>query len=77
MTEAVRYLGVSRSAYYYKPRKYERKKDDEEMLKRIREIKREHPYWGYRRICAMLRKEGEKVNHKRIYRLMKENGLVL
>ncbi|ACJ75342.1 integrase, catalytic region [Thermosipho africanus TCF52B] len=77
VTEAVRYLKISRSTYYYKPKKYKRKKNDESILKRIQEIKQEHPYWGYRRICAMLRKQGEKINHKRVYRIMKENRLLL
>ncbi|MBB6061972.1 transposase InsO family protein [Thermosipho japonicus] len=43
----------------------------------IQKLKQEHPYWGYRRICAMLRKQGKKINHKRVYRIMKENRLLL
>lgn len=48
------------------------------LLERIRQLKAEHPYWGYRRIWAYLRvKENVAVNAKRIYRLMKVNGLLV
>lgn len=35
----------------------------------------EHPRYGYRRIWALLRKAGWKVNRKRIYRLWRQEGL--
>jgi len=76
ISEALKYLKISRSTYYYKSRRYVKKPKDEETLKEIEELKREHPYWGYRRICAMMKKKGNKVNHKRVYRIMKENGLL-
>lgn len=48
------------------------------ILSRIREIKAEHPFWGYRRVWAYLRyREGIPVNKKRIYRLMRENNLLV
>ena len=76
LSEALKYLEISRSTYYYKPKKYTRRTNDGEILKQIEELKREHPYWGYRRICAMMKKSGNNVNHKRVYRIMKENGLL-
>ena len=37
-----------------------------------------HPFWGYRRITAWLRyREGRWVNHKKVYRLMQEEGLTV
>ncbi|WP_164723722.1 IS3 family transposase, partial [Thermosipho globiformans] len=57
--------------------KYMRMKNDESVLKLIQKLKQEHPYWGYRHICAMLKKQEKKINHKRVYRIMKENGLLL
>ena len=36
---------------------------------------REHPRFGYRRIWALLRREGWRVNRKRIYRLWRREGL--
>ena len=76
ISEALRYLKINRSMYYYKSKGYNRRTDDEEILTEIEKLKREHPYWGYRRIWAMLRKRGNKLNQKRVYRIMKENGLL-
>ena len=48
------------------------------LLERIRELKADHPYWGYRRIWAYLKfHHGLPVNRKRIYRLMKEHQLLV
>ncbi len=49
-----------------------------ELLERIKSLKGEHPFWGYRRIWAFLKfQEHRPVNHKRIYRLMQENNLLV
>lgn len=45
------------------------------MLLRIRELVREHPRYGYRRITALLRREGWSVNRKRVHRLWRREGL--
>ncbi|MBN1864917.1 MAG: transposase [Victivallales bacterium] len=46
------------------------------VVQKIKEIKGEHPFWGYRRIGAYLRYvEGEVVNRKRVLRLMREHDL--
>jgi len=46
-------------------------------LEKIRQIKAEHPFWGYRRVRAWLvNREGIKINRKKVYRLMKEEGLL-
>lgn len=48
------------------------------ILRRIRALKAEHPFWGYRRMWAYLRyREGLPINKKRIYRLMKEHSLLV
>jgi transposase InsO family protein len=48
------------------------------ILQRIQALKANHPFWGYRRIWAYLRyREGLDINKKRIYRLMKENNLLV
>jgi putative transposase len=53
-------------------------KQNEPILERITALKAQHPFWGYRRIWAYLRyREGLDVNKKRIYRLMKENNLLV
>ena len=58
------------------------KEDDEALLPMIRKITDERASYGYRRVTAMLNrvleKESQKrVNPKRIYRIMKQTGLLL
>ncbi len=51
---------------------------DESLLNQIRVLKAEHPFWGYRRIWAYLKfVAGLSVNKKRVYRLLKENDLLV
>jgi transposase InsO family protein len=48
---------------------------DEALLLRIRALAREHPRYGYRRIRALLQREGWAVNLKRVHRLWRREGL--
>jgi len=51
---------------------------NEYLLERIKDIKGEHPFWGYRRVWAYLRYiDGLIVNKKRVYRLMREHNLTV
>jgi transposase InsO family protein len=48
------------------------------VVERIRQIKAEHPFWGYRRVWAHLRFiDSVVVNKKRVYRLMKDHNLIV
>ena len=48
------------------------------IIERIRQLKSDHPFWGYRRVWAHLRYvDGMIVNKKRVYRLMKEHNLIV
>ena len=69
---ACRALGVPRSTQRYIGTGRER---DEALLLRVRELSREHPRYGYRRITALLRREGWSVNRKRVHRLWRREGL--
>lgn len=42
---------------------------------RLRELAYARPRYGYRRLTVLLRREGWRVNHKRIHRLYREEGL--
>lgn len=81
-------LGVSRSQLcarlkgQSRSRSHYRKSDDGEVLASLRRLVDERPTYGYRRIGALLNRERLKtslprLNHKRIYRLMSQNGLLL
>lgn len=49
-----------------------------ELLERIRALKADHPFWGYRRIWAYLRYvDGLVVNQKRVYGVMKAADLLV
>ena len=45
------------------------------MSRRIHELSEQHPRYGYRRIAALLRREGWEVNSKRVYRIWRKEGL--
>ncbi|MBE7683912.1 IS3 family transposase, partial [Paenibacillus sp. P13VS] len=70
---------VSRSGYY-KWRKSiaaakERRHKEHELESHLLAIHRVHPYFGYLRMTVALRREGLRVNHKKVYRLMKQLGI--
>lgn len=68
-------LSLARSGIYYKP---ENSLDDEEntnLMHLIDTIYTDHPFFGYRRITATLRRMGVVVNGKRVINLMREMGL--
>jgi putative transposase len=51
------------------------KDEDVRLTKKILELVRQRPRFGYRRIAALLRRAGEVINDKRMYRLWKAAGL--
>lgn len=48
-----------------------------ELRLRLRELALARVRYGYRRLHVLLRREGWTVNHKRIYRLYRQEGLVI
>jgi len=47
------------------------------IVDRLRQLKSEHPFWGYRHCWAHLRYvDRQDVNKKRVYRLLKEHNLL-
>lgn len=68
---ACRLLAFDRSVGRYK----HKKKNDAEMQAKIISIAHERRRFGYRRIGILLKREGIKINHKKVYRLYKEAGL--
>lgn len=64
---------VARSTIHYTARK----REDRPVRKRIREIAETKVRYGFWRIHVLLRREGWKDNHKRTYRIYREEGLNL
>jgi putative transposase len=52
-----------------------RKKSQEPLRRRLREIAATHVRYGYRRLTVLLKREGWRVNAKRIYRLYDDENL--
>ncbi len=68
---ACRLVGMRRSSYRYAVRRQE----PAGLRERLRELAQERRRFGYRRLNVLLRREGWAVNHKRVYRLYREEGL--
>jgi putative transposase len=45
------------------------------ICKTLLELNAKHPRYGYRRITALLRREGFEVNPKRVARIRREKGI--
>lgn len=71
---ACRLVGLSRTVLSYEPRARE---GNEQLGARIIELAAERRRFGYRRIHALLRRQGAYANHKRVYRLYREAGLAV
>jgi putative transposase len=54
-----------------------RRPDDTELRQRLRALAHERRRFGYRRLHVLLRREGFKVNHKRLFRLYREERLTV
>jgi len=51
------------------------REDDPGLREKLMALAQEHRAWGYRLLCGALRLAGFSVNHKRVYRLYKEEDL--
>jgi len=70
---ACRLLGLDRSSY-----RYEAVADpDVELRRKLVELARQKPRYGYRRLHVVLVRRGFLVNVKRVYRLYREEGLMV
>jgi putative transposase len=68
---ACRALPVEGSTYHYRSRRA----GQAQLTERIKEIAATRVRYGYRRIHVLLRREGWRVNAKRVYRQYREMGL--
>lgn len=66
-------LSLNRSSLYYKPAGVSA--EEIALKNRIDEIYTEHPFYGSRRIAAVLRREGWVANRKAVQRHMREMGI--
>jgi putative transposase len=57
--------------------RYRSRRSDEPLRTRLVELARAKPRYGYRRLHVLLGRRGERVNHKRLYRVYREAGLTI
>ena len=69
---ACKALAMPRSTYRFRPKRPDR---DRLLVRRLHQLSEAHPRYGYRRITALLRNEGWRVNRKRVQRLWRLHGL--
>jgi putative transposase len=68
--------GLGRAGYYRFRQRYESKPAAMQLRDRIQRIALRWPTYGYRRVHAELVRQGCKVNHKRVLRLMRIDNLL-
>ena len=66
-----RWLDCPASSYY----RHSQRTDDTPLRSLIEQVALEYPTYGYRRMTQELRRRGVVVNHKRVQRIMQEEGL--
>ncbi len=66
-------MNLARSTFYDEPKG--QAVGDAKVVQKIGEICAEYPRYDYRRVTAQLSRDGLAVNHKRVMRIMHEQGL--
>lgn len=66
-------VGLQRSTFRYRSRRG----GDRELREKLRALAQSRPRFGYRRLGIFLRREGHEINHKRLYRIYRSEGLAL
>jgi len=70
---ACRLVGIDHSTLRYQPRR----PDDSALRRRLRELAQERRRFGYRRLGWLLAREGHAMNSKKLYRLYREEKLMV
>ena len=70
---ACRVIPLARSSHRYRSQA----KDQSALRIRLRDLALSRVRYGYRRLQVLLQREGWRVNHKRVYRLYRLEGLSL
>ena len=66
-------IGLARSSLQYQPTQ----KDDDALRLALIRLAKQYGRYGYRKVTELLRVEGWRVNHKKVERLWREEGLQL
>ncbi len=69
-------MGLSRSSFHRHWRASRPRAEETALRDKLQRLAIDNKHYGYRRIGALLRREGWSVNHKRVLRLMREDNLL-
>ncbi len=76
ITDLLAIAGITRASYYKwratQPQRKARQEKDHEIKEHMMAIHFAHPYFGYPRMTTALWEAGYNVNHKKVWRIMKE-----
>ena len=72
LKDLLKQFAFPKSTYMYWQKRFDRKDKDLDFENKIREIRKDNPNYGYRRIHAMLRRLGVLINKKRVQRLVQK-----
>ncbi len=68
--------GVSRTGYYRHWQASRPRQEETALRDRIQQLALAHRHYGYRRLTALLKREGVPVNHKRVLRIARADNLL-
>ena len=71
VSEVCRAIGLPRSSFYAANKQ---SKESIQLEQRTLELSDDNPRYGYRRITALMKREGHEVNSKRVQRLRRKHG---
>jgi putative transposase len=66
-------IGIGRSSWSYRSRRA----PDDQVRSALRDLAAKRPRYGYRRLHVLMGREGHRMNHKRLYRLYRTEGLAV
>ncbi|WP_348524036.1 IS3 family transposase [Peptoniphilus lacrimalis] len=72
LKDLLEYFSIPKSTYMYWQERLDNTNKDEEIEEKIKEVRKDNPNYGYRRITAMLRKQGLLINKKKVQRLVQK-----
>jgi putative transposase len=79
----VRYLGLACSSFFRRPVASRRRPGpaprplDPQLSEVVVGFAKQFPWWGYRRLAVVLRRAGERVTNRFVYRVLRAAGLLL
>jgi putative transposase len=72
-----RVLGLRRQTYYRRKQGFRSEQRDDQIIELLHRVTRRFVAWGFWLVFYYLRRQGHPWNHKRVYRVWKQEGLHL